>query len=177
MKRVWFLSWLLAAGLILVFPALAMADDDHRPEVDHTLFDGTNPGNWPSSGAVCGAFRTHHGVPKLSDEEFTWHLAVSNFSGGDALVRIIYEDGDFTHYHVPANSSFSQSQAGGGRGNRAFRIWVEQPAPGPNGSATGSASGSGELAGEASIRGKGVFCISCDADSAGDSACDAIIPN
>jgi hypothetical protein len=162
-------------------PAIAGDKHHHRDRIgdaDHTLFDGTNPANQPSSGAVCGAYRIEDGVPTLTDKPFTWHVSVSNFSDADALVRIINQDGDFTHYHVPANSSFSLSQAGGGKGNQAFRVWVESTATtGNNGSNSGGGQGSGELAGEASIRGDGVFCISCDADSDGDATCDSIISN
>jgi len=163
-----FVPLVLTMGLILLCAMPAMAGDKHQhhrnrvANADHTLFDGTNPANQPNSGAVCGAYRIEHGVPILTDEPFTWHVSVSNFSASEALVRIINQDGDFTHYKVPANSSFSLSQAGGGEDNQAFRVWVETD---------------GQLAGEASIRGRGVFCISCDADSAGDAACDQIIPN
>jgi hypothetical protein len=187
MKKGRFLPWMLATGLILFAP-MAMAGDKNKNKdrererisgADHTLFDGTNPNNQPSSGAVCGAFGADRkGHLTLTDKPFTWHVSVSNFSFSDAVLRIIYQDGDFTHYHVAANSSFSLSQAGGGKGNRAIRAWVETPQiGGVNGSNSGGGQGSGELAGEASILGDGVFCISCDADSAGDAACDRIIKN
>jgi hypothetical protein len=121
---------------------------------DFALFDGTNPANQPDSGAVC---RAH--------SAFTYHVVVANW-GADGEVRITYKDGDIIRFPIAAGASFAFSQAAGSKGgaDRAVRV--------SNG---GSAA---QLAGSMSAVGQGKpQCISCDADSAGDAGCDAIVPN
>ncbi len=79
------------------------------------------------------------------------------------MLRLTHSDGvDFTRYQIPGGTSFSLTQEGGKNPtNKAVRFSIE---------------GNGELAGEASVTGANVFCLSCDADADGAPACDAIIP-
>jgi hypothetical protein len=127
---------------------------------DFALFDGTNPAN-VGSGAVCG-------LARKSDHPFTLHVTVTNFAAGAAgSVRVIYADGDSVSYPMAPNDKFQISLIGGSKGGADHAIRIA----GTEGT---------QLVGQASIlseEGGKVFCVSCDADSAGDAACDAIIPD
>jgi hypothetical protein len=140
----------LAVMLMLGSVTLASADTS-----DFALFDGSNPPNQPSAGAICGA-----------NAAFTWHLAVANW-GPAGEVRVTYRDGDIIRFPIASGASFSMSQAGGKGASGAVRV--------SNG---GSAA---QLAGSLSAIGAGnPRCVSCDAvaeGGIGDAACDAIIPN
>ena len=73
--------------------------------------------------------------------------------------KVIYTDGDFVRYKIPANTSLNINQAGGSNVfDAAVRLDCDK-----------NISGAGSIKGE-----DGVFCISCDAD---DGTCDAIITN
>lgn len=155
-----------ALALVMLLGAWTITSAAPPKASDFALFDGTNPSNQPFSGAVCGS-----GKPsKLGSGAFTYNVSVSNFSSSTAVLRITFRDGDFVRYQVPGGQSFSLTQAGSASPNNAVRVTIEN---------------SGELAGEASAviarpgdsddSTRSVFCISCDADSAGDAACDAII--
>jgi hypothetical protein len=150
MRRSGILLCLVLAPIVLLeLRTVASADTS-----DFALFDGTNPTNQPDSGAVC---RSH--------SAFTYHVVVANW-GADGEVRITYKDGDIIRFPIAAGASFALSQAAGSKGgaDRAVRV--------SNG---GSAA---QLAGSMSAIGQGrPHCISCDADSAGDAGCDAIVPN
>jgi hypothetical protein len=137
---------------VLVLTSAARAADDH----DFALFDGSNPANQPNSGAVCSSEK----------DPFTYHVVVANW-GADGEVRITYKDGDFIRFPIKAGESFSFTQAAGSDKN------------GPDSAVRVSNGGSAaQLAGSMSASGeKRVSCISCDADSAGDAGCDAIVPN
>lgn len=126
---------------------------------DFALFDGTNPANQPFSGVVCGA-----GSPKHLDKtSFTYNVSASNFGSGTAVIRVIFHDGDIARYQIPAGQSFSMSQAAGSdSADRAIRVAIEA---------------NGQVTGEVSALGPKVFCLGCDADSAGDAKCDAVIPD
>jgi hypothetical protein len=139
------------AALLLLGPAtLASADGS-----DFALFDGSNPANQPTAGAVCTA-----------NSAFTYHVVVANWGAAAGEVRITYNDGDIIRFPIAPGASFAFSQAAGSKGgaDRAVRV--------SNG---GSAA---QLAGSMSASGQGrPRCISCDADSAGDAGCDAIVPD
>ncbi len=140
---------ILSASVVLGTATVASAVTS-----DFALFDGTNPANQPDSGATC-----------VANSAFTYHVVVANW-GGDGEVRITYKDGDLIRFPIAAGASFAFSQAAGSKGgaDRAVRV--------SNG---GSAA---QLAGSLSAIGQGKpRCISCDADSAGDAGCDAIVPN
>jgi hypothetical protein len=128
---------------------------------DYAEFDGTNPANQGGSGALCG---TRAGTPSESGGgTFTYHVSVSNFSGQTAVLRLTHSDGvDFERYQVPGGTSFSLTHEGGKNPtNKAVRFSIEN---------------NGRLAGQASVTGTNVFCLSCDADADGAPACDALIP-
>ena len=80
---------------------------------DFALFDGTNASD-PDAGASCGARLSGENGNNSSAIAFTYSVAVSNFSNDVAFLRITYGDGDFVHFAVPANSSFSLNQSAGG---------------------------------------------------------------
>ena len=121
---------------------------------DFALFDGSNPLNQPSSGAVCGAPKGH---------AFTYNLAVANY-GSDGFVRVTYTDGDWVQFPIAAGGSFSLSQAGGSKSGNDAVVRVS------NG---GSPA---QLAGVLSAQ--RAKCASCDADGGtGDAGCDAFVPN
>lgn len=146
----------LSLGLLLVCGGGGVVADDDGSRNDFALFDGSNPTNQPSAGAVCFARK---GKP------FNYHVAVTN-AGADGFVRVTYKDGDFVQFPIAANDSFSFSQAAGSRegADRAVRI--------SNG---GSAA---NLVGVLSA--ERARCASCDAVSEGgigDAACDAIVAN
>jgi len=94
---------------------------------------------------------------------FTYHVSVSNFSDTTAVLRLTHSDGvDETRYQIPGRTSFSMSHEGGKNPtNKSVRFSIEA---------------NGQLAGEASVTGPNVFCLSCDADANGAPACDALIP-
>ena len=124
---------------------------------DFALFDGTNPGNAaPNTGAVCGAGKPGDTKP---GKAFTFHGTVTN-SGTAGAVRVRYADGDQVDYKIPVNGSFNFTGAAGGKGgaDRAIRV---------------CGVGGAKLSGQLSASGEKVFCISCDADSAGDAGCTA----
>ena len=140
---------MLAPLLVLGLGSAASADTS-----DFALFDGSNPANQPDSGAVCTA-----------NSAFTYHVAVANW-GEDGEVRITYSDGDIVRFPIKAGASFAFSQAAGSKSGADRGVRVS------NG---GSAA---QLAGSMSAVGQGKpTCLSCDADSDGDAACDAIVPN
>jgi hypothetical protein len=138
---------ILAAILLVGAATVASADTS-----DFALFDGSNPANQPTAGAVCGA-----------NSSFTYHVAVANW-GAAGEVRITFNDGDIIRFPIAPGASFAFSQAAGSKGgaDRAVRV---------------SNGGSGaQLAGSMSASGQGnPRCISCDADSPGDAGCDAIV--
>ncbi len=145
---------LLATAAALVPSGAALATNS-----DFALFDGTNPANQPFSGVVCGA----GAAKKLNSTFFTYNISASNFGTSTAVLRVIFNDGDIARYQIPAGQSFSVSQAAGSNtADAAIRVVIEND---------------GQLAGEVSAQGPKVFCLGCDADSAGDAACDAVIPN
>ena len=127
-------------------------------KADFALFDGTNLDN-SDSGAVCGAKRPDN---IQENKSFTYHVTVTNFSTADGEIRVIYRDGDFVRYVVPAGRSFSLSQAGGSRGGFDAAIRVDSDP---------------DIAGSVSAKGRHVFCLSCDEDADGDVGCDAVVPN
>jgi hypothetical protein len=125
---------------------------------DFALFDGTNPAN-VGSGAVCG-------LVERSDHPFTLHVTVTN-RGADGFVRLKYADSDLVDYPMAANDKFQISLIGGSKGGADHAIRIV-------------GTDETQLVGQASAlanEGGKVFCISCDADSAGDAGCDAIIPD
>src|SRR5262249_33219813 len=128
---------------------------------DYAEFDGTNPANKGGSGALCG---TQTGGPSATGgASFTYHVSVSNFSTQTAVLRLTHSDGvDFERYQVPGGTSFSLTHEGGKNPtNKAVRFSIEN---------------NGALAGQASVTGANVFCLSCDADANGAAACNALIP-
>lgn len=147
----------LCAGLILLFGPWTVANaDDERS--DFALFDGTNPVNLPpSTGAACASRRA-----------FTYHVTVTNY-GTAGGVRIRYADGDQVDYKIPADGSFSLSQAAGSKGgaDRAVRVC------GVNGAVlVGAMSALGDEDEE-------LRCVSCDDPAnggVGDGGCKAIAP-
>ena len=144
---------------------------------DYAEFDGTNLSNQGGSGALCGTktggFKSNHqndqgddndqGKGKGKGAAFTYHVSVSNFSAETAVLRLTHLDGvDFERYQIPAGTSYSLTHEGGTNPtNKAVRFSIES---------------NGQLAGQASVTGSQVFCLSCDADADGAPACDAIIP-
>jgi hypothetical protein len=139
----------VAVGFMVLFGLSTVASAKGQKS-DFALFDGAST----PTGAVCGA------IPGKSAKikEFTYYVATGNFGGSPAEFKVIYPDGDFVRYLVPAGESFSLSQAAGsGEFDSAIRVEA--------------AAG---LAGSASASGKNVFCISCDGD---DAACDLIVEN
>jgi hypothetical protein len=131
---------------------VALSAGTSEARSDFALFDGSNPSNQPDSGAVC-----------RGRGEFTYHVTVANW-GSAGEVRITYADGDIVRFPIAAGASFAFSQAAGSGADKAVRV--------SNG---GSAA---QLAGAMSAVGPAFpHCISCDADSSGDSGCDAIVPN
>jgi hypothetical protein len=140
----------LAVVLMLASVTLASAQQS-----DFALFDGSNPANQPTAGAICGA-----------NASFTWHLAVANW-GPAGEVRITYMDGDIIRFPIASGASFTMSQAGGKGPSSAIRV--------SNG---GSAA---QLAGSLSAIGNGnPRCASCDATAQGgigDAGCDSFIPD
>jgi hypothetical protein len=155
--RITTLKFLLLVGSIIF---LGTSGTALATNSDHSLFDGTNPDNQPSSGAVCGAKAGGSaGTP------FTVHIAVSNFGTPTAVLRMTFPDGELVRYQVPNGTSFSLTQEGGrSAGDKAVRFSIEQD---------------GELAGEASATGPSVFCVSCDAVSQGGvgaAACNSLVP-
>ena len=123
------------------------------------LFDGTNPAN-TDPGAICGANKPEN---IKANKAFTLHVGVSNFSGSTKEFKVIYTDGDFVRYQVPAGTSFNLSQAAGGPGGFDAAVRVDS-----DDGMTGSVSAIGSK----------VFCFSCDEPpGAGDANCDLIIPN
>jgi len=150
MRKSGVLRWLILAPIVL----LGLGTDASADNSDFALFDGSNPANQPNSGAVCTA-----------NSAFTYHVAVANW-GADGEVRITYTDGDIVRFPITAGASFAFSQAAGSKGGADTAVRVS------NG---GSAA---QLAGSVSAVGQGKpSCISCDADSSGDTGCDAIVPN
>lgn len=131
---------------------------------DFALFDGTNPANAPTAGAVCGS-----GKPGdvQEDKEFTYHITVTNW-GSDGIVRITYFDGDITRYKIKADETLNLTGVAGSKGgaDRAVRVSNE--------------GGPAVLAGQMSALGNEPFCLSCDAvagGGVGDVGCDAIVPD
>lgn len=77
---------------------------------DFALFDGTDA-TAPEAGVECGAVL---GSSKNS-VGFTFHVTVSNWSDQLKVLRVVYADGDeVARYQIPAHTSFSFTQAGGG---------------------------------------------------------------
>ena len=154
-------KWLGPAfALLLASATVASADTS-----DFALFDGSNPANQPTSGAVCA-----------SKSAFTYHVVVANW--GDAgEVRITYKDGDIIRFPIAAGASFAFSQAAGSGSKGSGHHGSGNG--GPDSAIRVSNGGSAaQLAGSMSAIGQGKpKCISCDADSAGDLGCDAIVPN
>ena len=103
---------------------------------------------------MCGAGKPGDTKP---GKAFTLHGTVTN-SGTAGAVRVRYADGDQVDYKIPVDGSFNFTGAGGSKGSadRAIRVC------GVNGA---------ELVGQLSASGEKVFCISCDADSAGNAGC------
>jgi len=134
-------------------------------KADFALFDGTNPDN-SDPGAICAA--KSHKKKKAKNykikknKSFTYHVTATNFSQTDGEIRVIYLDGRFVRYIVPAGQSFNLSQAGGSRGGEDAAIRVDSDP---------------DIAGAVSAKGRHVSCVSCDEDAAGDVGCDDIIPN
>jgi hypothetical protein len=149
------------AGVMLLAAAAALAPSGAAlaTNSDFALFDGTNPANQPFSGAVCGS----GSAKKLNSTFFTYNISASNFGTSTAVLRVIFHDGDIARYQIPAGQSFSVSQAAGSNSaDAAIRVVIESD---------------GQVAGEVSAQGPKVFCLGCDADSAGDAASDAVIPD
>jgi hypothetical protein len=147
-----------AIGTLGLLVALGAGSSAFATNSDYAEFDGTNPANQGGSGALCGAK-----AGGANGTVFTYHVSVSNFSDTTAILRLTHSDGvDETRYQIPGRTSFSMSHEGGKNPtNKAVRFSIE---------------GNGQLAGEASITGPNVFCLSCDADANGAPACDALIP-
>jgi len=148
-----------AAAVLAISSALAPVDAANR-KTDFALFDGTNPDN-VDAGVVCHVDRLQTGKP------WNFHVAVSSFGG--TQFRLIYRDGDFVPFNVPTGTSFSLSQSAGvNASSTAIRV--------DNSNDAGAAGVAGAVSAEG-INGTKVTCISCDADSDGDAACDDIVPN
>jgi hypothetical protein len=159
MKRLTFILTATAAAFLL--SAAVTPSEAKKPRTDFALFDGTNPAN-ANAGALCFVTDGPPGKPRA----WTFHVSVSSFGGTG--FKLIYRDGDFVPFQVATGTSFSMSQAGGSNfSSTAVRIDNSQDA--------GAAGLAGAVSGQAED-GR-VICLSCDDDSDGDAACDAIIPN
>jgi hypothetical protein len=77
---------------------------------DFALFDDTDA-TAPEAGVECGATL---GSSKNS-AGFTFFVTVSNWSDALKVLRVVYADGEeVARYQIPAHTSFSFTQAGGG---------------------------------------------------------------
>ncbi len=139
------------------------ADPHHhfrkKNKTDFALFDGSNPANL-EPGGVCFVRFQQTGRP------WNFHVAVSNNDPANTQAfKVIYKDGDWVQYFVPPKSSFALTQsAGNNPAGVAIRVFTAQ-----NSQLSGAVSGQG-------LDGTAVNCKSCDNDSDGPAACDAIIP-
>lgn len=130
-----------------------------KNKTDFALFDATNPANL-EPGALCFVLFPGTGKP------WNFHVAVTNNDPSNTQsFQVVYKDGDWVRYYVPPRSSFALTQsAGNNTAGRAIRVFTAQ-----NSQLSGAVSGQG-------LDGTKVACKSCDNDSDGPAACDAIIP-
>lgn len=143
-------------GFVLVSVVwLGLATGAWADKSDFALFDGSNPANQPNSGAVCSA-----------NSSFTYHVAVANWGSEPGEVRITYADGDIIRFPIAPGASFAFSQAAGNKGGADQAVRVS------NGGSPAQLAGAMSASGQGDPR-----CISCDADSATDAGCDALVPN
>ncbi len=159
MKTIYTAVALLSLGMVVLLGPWTVAKAGDKS--DFALFDGTNPAN-TASGAVC------HAKDLKKGKAFTYHVTVTAHSSGPSgVVRVTYFDGDFVEFPIASGGSFSFSQAAGSKGgaDRAVRV--------------SNGTSDARLVGAMSVIGTedSPVCKSCDADSAGDGGCDAIVPD
>jgi len=96
---------------------------------DFALFDGTDA-SAPEAGVECGAVL---GTSKNA-VGFTYYVTVSNWSDELKVLRVVYADGEeIARYQIPAHTSFSFTQAGGGTPGVDDLIQVVAEGPLPSG--------------------------------------------
>jgi hypothetical protein len=128
-----------------------------KNKTDFALFDATNAANLAPGGVCQTRFQ--------GSKPWNFHVAVTNNDPTNTQsFKVIYKDGDWVQYYVAPHTSFALTQsAGNNPAGVAIRVFAAQSSQ-----LTGAVSGQG-------LDGTTVTCKSCDNDSDGPAACDAII--